>query len=248
MQENFVGLKVGDVNGSASFSNSGQGNDSHSANTLIMEFDDQVFEKGEIVELVLRMKNTSQVAGMQFTLESNALELIDMEGIDVDLGESNFAPINENMTAISWSKGKLQEASELIRIRFIAQQNGILSESLAISSAALRSEAYVGNALDIVPIKLTGRNNTEQTFELYQNKPNPFNGSTTVSFDLPQASKATLTITDVTGRVVWKYTDEFDKGTQSIVISERDINATGLLYYTLEAGDFSAVKKMIIIE
>lgn len=248
MQENFVGLKVGDVNGSASFSNSGQGNDSHSANTLIMEFDDQVFEKGDIVELVLRMKNTSHVAGMQFTLESNALELIDMEGIDVDLGESNFAPINENMTAISWSKGKLQEASELIRIRFIAQQNGILSESLAISSAALRSEAYVGNALDIVPIKLTGRNNTEQTFELYQNKPNPFNGSTTVSFDLPQASKATLTITDVTGRVVWKYTDEFDKGTQSIIISERDINATGLLYYTLEAGDFSAVKKMIIIE
>jgi hypothetical protein len=53
---------------------------------------------------------------------------------------------------------------------------------------------------------------------------------------------------DVTGRVLWSYTDEFVKGTQSIIISERDINASGVLYYQLEAGDYSAIKKMIIIE
>ena len=62
----------------------------------------------------------------------------------------------------------MNPADELIKIIFIAKKTGILSESVTINSDLLRSEAYIGNTLDVVPIKLTGRNNSEQHFELYQ--------------------------------------------------------------------------------
>ena len=248
MQEDFVGIKLGDVNDSASANVSGDSDVSRAVNAIELSFEEQSFELGETVEMVLNSEELSKVYGMQFTLETNGLELISIQGMDIDLKDENYAKLNENQTSFSWHNKSGIDASELIKLTFVAKSSGTLSNSIDINSDMLRSEAYVGSDLDIIPVKLTGRNNTEQSFELYQNKPNPFSGSTTVSFDLPKSTTATLSVMDVTGRIIWSYTDEFNKGTQSIIISERDINATGVLYYQLEAGDYTATKKMIIIK
>ncbi|MBK9582579.1 MAG: T9SS type A sorting domain-containing protein [Saprospiraceae bacterium] len=37
---------------------------------------------------------------------------------------------------------------------------------------------------------------------MFQNEPNPFKGMTTVSFEMPEAATATLSVYDVTGKVV----------------------------------------------
>ncbi len=248
MQENFVGVKLGDVNNSASADLMGESIDRRSAQSIQISFEDKSFEEGELVEVVFESDQLDAVSGMQFTLNTANLELVDIQGIDVDIDDNNFARLSENKTTFSWHTQTETSVSQLMKISFIAKSSGILSDLISISSDALQSEAYVGTTLDIVPVKLTGRNNTEQNFELLQNKPNPFNGSTTISFILPNASDATLTIMDVTGRVLWTYSDQFEQGTQSIIISERDINATGVLYYQLEAGNYSAIRKMIIIE
>jgi hypothetical protein len=248
MQEDFIGIKVGDVNNSATANLIGQSVDSRSAKSLPLYFEDFAFEKGERFEMIVNADQINDLSGMQFTLNTVGLDLISVEGIELDLTEENIARLNENQTTFSWHTSLAKDVSSLFRITFIARTNGILSESVAIGSERVRSEAYLGDNFETVPVKLAGRNNSEQTFTLYQNNPNPFNGSTTISFDLPEKTTATLTVIDVTGRILWSFSDEFNKGTQSIIISERDINASGVLYYQLEAGTFSAVKKMIIIE
>jgi ABC-type glycerol-3-phosphate transport system substrate-binding protein len=48
---------------------------------------------------------------------------------------------------------------------------------------------------------------------------------------------------DYSGTANLKFTMNFD-AKQEV----KNINATGVLYYTLESGDFTATKKMIIIE
>lgn len=248
MQENFVGVKIGDVNNSASSDIIGQSIDNRSASYVDIMFEDYAFEKGEIVEMVLRSDDLESVAGIQFTLQTQGLELQSVNGADMNMDANNFAQLSRDITTFSWHSRDNIHASELFTISFISEEAGILSEAVNIVSDVTKSEAYLGSNLEIAPIKLAGRNNLEHSFELYQNKPNPFNGSTTISFDLPINTTAKLTVMNVTGRVLWSYTDEYEQGTQSIIISERDINASGVLYYKLEAGEYSAVRKMIIIE
>ncbi|MBL0101774.1 MAG: T9SS type A sorting domain-containing protein [Saprospiraceae bacterium] len=81
-----------------------------------------------------------------------------------------------------------------------------------------------------------------------QNEPNPFKGQTTVSFVMPEAATATLSVYDVTGKVVTVRNIDANKGLNSEIFTREQLGATGVLYYTLKSGDFTATKKMIIIE
>jgi hypothetical protein len=69
-----------------------------------------------------------------------------------------------------------------------------------------------------------------------------------ISFNLPKAAAATLTISDVTGRVLKSIRADYAKGFNQVTLKSGDLNATGVLYYTLEADEFTATKKMVIVE
>ena len=53
---------------------------------------------------------------------------------------------------------------------------------------------------------------------------------------------------DVTGKMVKQITGTYAKGANSIVLTKAEMATSGVLYYQLERGDFSATKKMILIE
>ena len=65
---------------------------------------------------------------------------------------------------------------------------------------------------------------------------------------MPTAAKATLNVFDVTGKVVAVRVVDASKGMNSEIFTREQLGATGVLYYTLESGDFTATKKMIIVE
>ncbi|MFN3693466.1 MAG: T9SS type A sorting domain-containing protein [Ignavibacterium sp.] len=87
-------------------------------------------------------------------------------------------------------------------------------------------------------------------FELHQNYPNPFNPSTKISWQSPVGSWQTLKVYDILGnelvtlvnefKPAGKYEIEFNVG-QTISLS------SGVYFYRLQAGNFSATKKMILI-
>ncbi len=105
---------------------------------------------------------------------------------------------------------------------------------------------YMPQALDKKNINLPKR------YALYQNYPNPFNSSTIISFALPAEQKASLKIYDRNGHLVAKLADGFFRaGTHYIYwhgLDERNRNvASGVYFYQLQAGDFSSVKKLILL-
>lgn len=78
---------------------------------------------------------------------------------------------------------------------------------------------------------------------LDQNVPNPFNGQTTVNYELAKdAASVSLTVTDVTGRVVSIQKGETTTGVHSLTISA--VNA-GVYYYTLNVDGKTSTRKMI---
>jgi hypothetical protein len=88
---------------------------------------------------------------------------------------------------------------------------------------------------------------------LEQNSPNPFNPQTAIRFSLSSKENVTLAIYDVSGRLVRVLmSGARDKGTHSITWDGRnDAGATvgsGVYFYRLDAGKFTATKKMVMLK
>jgi hypothetical protein len=83
--------------------------------------------------------------------------------------------------------------------------------------------------------------------KLGQNSPNPFAANTMIQFELVTAATATLTIQDIQGRVIATRTLAGVAGINGVEVTTAELKgATGVLTYTLTAGDFTATKKMVV--
>lgn len=107
---------------------------------------------------------------------------------------------------------------------------------------------------------------TPHEFKLEQNYPNPFNPSTTIRFSLPSlsttqakgslpagqagvgvGSHVTLEVYDVLGREVATLVNEVKQPGTYIVQWQASDKASGVYYYKLTAGEYSSVKKMLLL-
>ena len=85
------------------------------------------------------------------------------------------------------------------------------------------------------------------------NYPNPFNPTTTISFDLAQASNVSLIIYNIKGQKVKTLTTEFLKeGTHSVVWNGKNNSnksvASGLYFYKLTSGKDTVTHKMLLLK
>ena len=91
-------------------------------------------------------------------------------------------------------------------------------------------------------------NITPGRFELYQNYPNPFNPSTTIKYDLSKQSRVKLEIYDILGRRVAILVDETKKAGRYQIVWNASRLTSGVYFERLQAGDYSAVKKLLLLK
>jgi hypothetical protein len=85
-------------------------------------------------------------------------------------------------------------------------------------------------------------------FELLQNYPNPLNPTTIISYQLPVNSFVTLNVYDVIGREVRTLVNgPKASGSYTIQFDGSDL-PSGVYFYRLRAGDFTSVKKLILLK
>jgi hypothetical protein len=85
-------------------------------------------------------------------------------------------------------------------------------------------------------------------FELQQNYPNPFNPSTRIDFALPKSSYVTMKVYDMLGREVSTVVSrEYTAGFHSVQWDASSL-ASGMYLYRIEAGGFSAQKKLMLLK
>ena len=90
--------------------------------------------------------------------------------------------------------------------------------------------------------------NIPTVYELCQNFPNPFNPSTTIKYSLPKASKVKLALFNLLGEeVATLVNEEKVAGKYEVEFSASKL-PSGVYFYQLKAGEFIAVKKMILLK
>ncbi|RMF23431.1 MAG: T9SS C-terminal target domain-containing protein, partial [Bacteroidetes bacterium] len=239
----FVAIKVGDVNGSAATSL--QGVEDRNVNGVFQLLaEDARIAAGESYTLTVRAEDFD-VLGYQFTLnfDRDALELVEvLPGV---AKEENFGLTLLDEGAITTSWNGEAAGKELFSLVFRAKQDVVLSQAVNIDSRFTVAEAY-NRAGELLDVELSFQGGAATAFELYQNTPNPFSQQTRIGFHLPEGGAATLTIQDVSGRVLKVIEGEFAKGYNEVRITREELPAVGVLYYTLESQSGTATRKMIL--
>ena len=87
-----------------------------------------------------------------------------------------------------------------------------------------------------------------ERFSLSQNYPNPFNPSTMINYDLPYDSKVSIKIFDMSGREAASVVNEFKTAGYYTANFNASSLSSGVYFYTINADNYSATKKMILIK
>ena len=92
--------------------------------------------------------------------------------------------------------------------------------------------------------------NAANGFALEQNYPNPFNPSTTIKFSVPERTKVTVRVMNLLGEEVHApiFDGVADQGTTTIEFSDADNLPSGTYIYRMDAGTFSASKRMVLLK
>jgi hypothetical protein len=252
----FIGVKIGDVSGDA-LPNSLLGGESRSSvGTISFSIADQDLKAGDTYEVAIKSRDFANIQGYQYTMDFNTdvVEFVDVVTNWSDLSASNFgrAKVSEGILTTSWNSSTgvtLSDDELLYTVIFRAKASRKLSEVLTVNSRVTRAEAYDQNEeLLEVKFRFDGGITTGGAFALYQNEPNPFRDITVIGFNLPASTRATLTIYDMTGKVLHEVSGDYSKGYNAIHLNRAEIRGNGMLYYSLETTTDKATRRMILID
>lgn len=137
---------------------------------------------------------------------------------------------------------ELVNRSNQMKIRFIiVTNNGTTADGIYIDNIKIQNYQDV-----LTGVGITGE--IPNRFALEQNYPNPFNPSTTIRYLIAKNSFVKLTIYDALGKTVKVLVNENkNPGTYEASFDASSL-ASGLYFYRIEAGDFTDVKKMMLVK
>ena len=188
-------------------------------------------------EICFQIKLYETANQIQFVYTTN-YEL-SIRNIQVGLRGSTNADFNNRQTTTNWS----QTIAGTTNTAYCLFSPGITPPS--------------GLTFIFTPITVGIKNISTQTphnFKLYQNYPNPFNPTTTISFKVESYKVIKLIVYDLLGKEVATLVNEkLQPGTYEVNWNARHGGAStqlpsGVYFYKLDAGEFSDVKKMLMIK
>ena len=235
MDEDFVGIKIGDVNGNVIANATDFDVEERNGKKLTFVLDRQ----GESI-VVKAGENFTDVYGYQFTMKVDGI----VNGVKsgaLDMTEANFGLLGNGIVTTSYGN-ELSQTIAAGTTLFTLQG----AKSIQLAHGITKAEGYMSN-LKIASIEL--RDDTKELiYNLSQNEPNPFTEETVIRFNLGKAGPTTLSIYDVTGKLVKQVTGTYERGNHEIRLKESELKTSGgILHYKLESGDFVRTKQMIYI-
>jgi hypothetical protein len=136
--------------------------------------------------------------------------------------------------------------ADLVKVRFVALTND--PGKVDVVGGELVNSDYRG-----IPMQVRAASALPQVAALLPNYPNPFNPSTEIRFDIPTARDVKLRVYNQLGQAVrtlvegrmkaGSYSLKWD-GTNAAGLAV----ASGVYFYSLDAGDFSQVRKMTLVK
>ncbi len=244
--QDFVAIKLGDVNGSAVANSLIAG--TRSQETVALTGPDVYFNSDELATVSLELTLDDISYGAQLSLDFDGAFVANPRINGQRLAPEQYI-IDRGVVSISADHIN-GYASWTLQLDVITDVDAPLSEILTISES-VSPEVYVSEDLEIKSIALDLLESEDfagAEFELEQNKPNPFAGETTIGFMLPEAGFIDFSIFDMSGRQIYSVNEYRNAGPNELRVREAVLDQKGVLYYQLSAGENIATKKMVVMD
>lgn len=194
------------------------------AGTTVPGVESTVFQKlsgdGYIIEA--RIVLDSMAAGKHFTLANHMLMMLKIDCNDWDVAYST----TDRKQIAQW---------------------GVAGGNVTESSWLRPGTWGYLEVLD-APTAVEGEQTRPFEYQLMANYPNPFNPSTTVSYELKESVNVRITIYSILGQEVATLVNEVQTaGPHAVVFDARRL-ASGMYIYSIDAGSFRASKQMLLLK
>ena len=249
--EDFIGIKVGDIDGSADPSSLQQNSDVmvRDGTPFYLHTSARQLQASQSYDLPIFANQMRDIDGFQATLQAHpAVELLGVEG--GLMNADHFGPVQpDGAMAMSWvAPQELPEGKQpLFTLRVKAKAALALEEAVRINATLLQSEAYGKDGRRRpVALRFDAPAAIPDVPQLRNNYPNPFRESTQVDFYLPADSPARLSVHNAIGQLLFTVELAGHAGWNTVQLGRRLPDAAaGLLQYTLEVGEHRLTKRMV---
>ncbi|GAB5555101.1 MAG: hypothetical protein Sapg2KO_46920 [Saprospiraceae bacterium] len=253
----FVGMKLGDVNGSALGRQIPTPLD-----LLLVETID-----GNERTVEFRVKEAQALAAYQFDInfDPGQMQLLEITpGNLPGINDNSFAfhQIAEGIIPTLWYDPSgnpagytLEEGQVLFSLKFKgAATLPDLKERVWADAKTMPAIAYTGTGGEM-QINTVYLQNTETPIEqeiikgqvyLEALRPNPFSDQTQMRFYIPEAAVVDIQVRDALGRTVKSIQRQFDAGEHRVAIQSTDLGPSGWYVVQLRTGDFSTSRRIIL--
>lgn len=245
--QDFMGVKIGDLNASAA-AHAGMVTP-RSDNAIALRAVDRFVTAGETFEVELQLEdNGRMVLGGQWDLKFKDAVIGQILPVAPGLTEDMWN-VGENDVRFAWTPREAVRPGTVIKLVMRATQSGKISEMMSITNEVLMPEIYDEDE-NVYTVNLDWVSESElaggEEIQLHQNHPNPWDTETVIPFEIAESGEVTLNITNALGEEVHSITQTFAAGKQQFKISNHSW-PQGLYYYTVRFGDTQLTKTMLIL-
>jgi hypothetical protein len=259
MELDFVGIKIGDLDGSCMPILDDDNLNSVVANRSMTSFEiatnDALVQRGQSVNVPLKSLSEEAILGIQFTIYFDK-DKLNFDGIqseklagfsDANIGLSR---LEDGFVTVSWDRLQVTsfKKEDLISsISFTALSSTLLSDAISIVGNPLKAEAYTEQLMEL-PINFRFEKSAQiiETHGLIlTTAPNPFTNECVVSFTSQMSGTAAIVIQDMSGRIHYSGSINTVNGLNQFTLSGSHLPSSGVYMVTVEENGNRAVKKVI---
>jgi hypothetical protein len=229
-----------------------QGDNSKTA-PVIFTVSKQDIQRGENLKVPVKVSgNVRDLRSFSLKMNYNSTEL-DYAGVE----KAGGLNVNEGLII-----GKTEKNELYIDGALVGTEEGLNGEQM-IFNLVFNEKASGNHDISILNSRArnsgnvalkTNSDGSETTnmlptrFDLAQNYPNPFNPVTTIKYQLPKDIKVMIKVYDVLGRELQSLVNEVQKAGYYEVKFDGSSLSSGIYFYKIIAGDYSSVKKMMLVK
>lgn len=177
------------------------------------------------------------------------------DGGDTWTDPEMFTPVDLQGALMDWRYPSIVPVSpvnsmdeDVVEVHMVMQGDTIAGSTVNAAGQPVGVTAQYYHFTTTIPVVGVDNDITVNNFSLEQNYPNPFNPSTKINYSLAERSAVTLKVYDVLGNEVATLVNSTqDAGSHSITF-DADQLASGLYIYTINTGNFTSSKKMMLLK